>query len=396
MTNDAELAPPTQDEMQHDLLALFRGSVRMVLENVLEEEVKAMVGAWRWQRWGHRTDVRNGSFFRRLLTTMGWIDVRVPRTRQSGSPVGVIGRYRRRSAEIDEGIAEAYVRGVSTRGMGSVTRAIVGDAVSRTTVSRVTKELEAQVEELRRAPLTKPYAYVFLDGTFLNARWARKVENVAALVAYGVGPDGHRQLLGITVGGQESEDSWTELLQQLLERGLHGVRLVIADAHVGLANAVRRCLPDAKLQRCVVHIERNVLAKTPRRLRARVAREVSLVFEAPSLLDARRRLAQFKQNLGAHVPEAVACLESGFSAATQFYAFPKAHWRRIRSTNGLERLNGEIKRRIRSAGAFPDRQSALRLVTAVALRVTAIWAARRYLEMSLLADPEPKEAALTP
>jgi len=366
----------------------------MVLENLLEEEVKSMVGAWRWQRWGHRTDVRNGSFFRRLLTTMGWIDVRVPRTRQSGSPVGVIGRYRRRSAEIDAGIAEAYVRGVSTRGMSSVTRALVGDAVSRSTVSRVSKELEAQVEELRRAPLTKPYSYLFLDGTFLNARWARKVENVAALVAYGVGPDGHRQLLGITIGGQESEDSWTELLQQLLERGLQGVRLVIADAHVGLANAVRRCLPDAKLQRCIVHLERNVLAKTPRRLRSRVAREFSVVFEASNLIEARRRLTKFKQNLGVHIPEAVTCLEGGFAAATQFYAFPKAHWRRIRSTNGLERLNGEIKRRTRSAGAFPDRESALRLVTAVALRVTAVWTARPYLEMSLLDEPETKEVAI--
>src|SRR5262249_40326141 len=135
--------------------------------------------------------------------------------------------------------------------------------------------------------------------------------------------------------------------------------------------------------------------KTPRRLRARVAREVSRVFEAASLLEARRRLAQFKQNLGTHVPEAVACLEGRFSAATQFYAFPKAHWLRIRSTNGLERLNGEIKRRIRSAGAFPDRHSALRLVTAVALRVTTGWTARRYLEMSLLAEPDTKEVTLS-
>ena len=169
-----------------------------------------------------------------------------------------------------------------------------------------------------------------------------------------------------------------------MERGLSGVQLVVADAHAGLAKAVRRHLPEVPLQRCTVHLLRNVLAKAPQRLRARLAREVSNVFDAPSKADAQKRVDALKAGLGKQVPEAMKCLDDGFAAATQFYAFPKEHWHRIRSTNGLEALHGEVKRRTNAVGAFPDRGSALRLVTAVALNVTAIWTDRRYLDTSLL------------
>ena len=294
----------------------------------------------------------------------------------------MLGRYQRRAPEVDDLIAEAYVSGVSTRKMGAVTEALLGDRVGRSTVSRVTRRLEDEVEALRTAPLAEPITYLYLDATFLDARWARTVENVAALIAYGVDAAGKRRLLGVTIGPEESEASWTELLEQLVARGLRGVKLVITDEHAGLVKAVRRLLPEATRQRCVVHLERNVLAKTPARLRARVARAVAPIFQAPSRAEAKKRLAQFRVTLGAQVPEALACLEHGFEAATQFYAFPAAHWVRLRSTNGLERLHGEIKRRIRAVGAFPDRASALRLIVAVALRVTAIWDDRRYLDMT--------------
>jgi transposase-like protein len=201
-----------------------------------------------------------------------------------------------------------------------------------------------------------------------------------------VGPSGHRQLLGVTIGARESEDSWTELLQQLLDRGLRGVRLVIADGHAGIAAAVRHQLPEAKLQRCVVHLARNAFAKAPRRLWKRLGRELRHLFNASALNEARKRLVAFKAGLGAQLPEALKIVEDGFAAATQFYAFPKEHWLRIRSTNGLERLHGEIKRRIRSVGAFPDRLSALRLVTVVAVRTADAWQERRYVDMSLLDD----------
>lgn len=385
--------PATQDELRQDLRALFQGAIRVTIEMVLEEELKAMVGARRFERVGSRSDHRNGTYLRRMLTSLGQIEIAVPRSREQGSPVDVIGRYRRRTEEVDDMIAEAYVSGVSQRKMGKVTEALMGEQVSRSTVSRVAKRLDEAVDALRTQPIEGPHPYLYLDGTFLDTRWARKVENVSALLAYAVGPDGHRRLLGITIGAEESEASWSELLTQLLERGLMGVQLVIADEHAGLAAAVRRFLPEVRRQRCTVHLVRNVLAKVPHRLRKRVAREVATVFKAPSLKNAKQRLAEIKARWAKELPEAMKVLDRGFGAATQFYAFPEAHWARLRTTNGIERLHGEIKRRIRAVGAFPDRASALRLITAVALRVTEAWGKRRYLDLSLLESKEVSKAA---
>jgi transposase-like protein len=373
----------TQDELRTDLKSLFQGAIRLTLEMVLEEELKAMVGARRFERVAGRKDRRNGTYLRRVLTSLGQIELQVPRSRENGAPADVLGRYRRRTDDVDDLITEAYVQGVSQRGMGEVTEALMGERVSRSTVSRTAKKLDEAVTELREQPIEGAHPYLYLDATYLDARWARRVENVSALVAYAVGPDGRRRLLGITIGAEESEDSWADLLTQLLERGLSGVRLVIADEHAGLAAAVRRFLPEAERQRCTVHLQRNVLTKVPHRLRKRLARELSPLFKADGLTEAKKRRDELVDRWSKELPEAMDVLARGFAAATHFYAFPKAHWPRIRTTNGLERLHGEIKRRIRAVGAFPDRASALRLITAVALRTTQSWAARRYLDLSL-------------
>jgi transposase-like protein len=380
---------PTQENFRTDLRTLCQGAIRVALEVVLEEEIQALVGAKKWAREAQRIDSRNGTYLRRLVTSMGTVDLKVPRSREGGSAGSrVFDRYRRRSAEVDDTMVAAYVHGASTRDIGQITEALMGEHVSRSTVSRAARTLGTKVEDLRKAPIEGPIPYLFLDATFLDARWAREVENVSALVAYGVGLDGHRQLLAITIGAEESEASWSDLLAQLNERGLSGVQLVIADAHAGLAKAVRHHLPEAPLQRCCVHLQRNVVAKATQKLRARLAKAVWQVFLAPSKAEARQRMADLAAGLGRQLPESMECLDAGFEAATKFYAFPKAHWHRIRSTNGLERLHGEIKRRTNAVGAFPDRSSALRLITAVALNVTAIWTDRRYLDMSLLNSKE--------
>ena len=357
MQEIVEIGRATQDELRDDLRELFQGAIRLTLEMVLEEELKAMVGARRFERVGSRKDHRNGTYLRRLLTSLGQIEVAMPRSRDNGSPADVIGRYQRRSPELDEMMVEAYVSGVSQRKMGDVTEALMGERVGRSTVSRVAKRLDEAVEGLRRAPIEGPHPYLYLDATFLDARWARKVENVSALVAYAVGPEGHRRLLAVTLGAEESQQSWSELLEQLQDRGLGGVELVIADEHAGLAAAVRRFLPEARRQRCTVHLQRNVGARVPHRLRKRVAREVSVIFQTSGLAEAKKLLGEFGARWKKELPEAVEVLERGFGAATQFYAFPEAHWPRLRTTNSLERLHGEIKRRIKAAGAFPDRAS---------------------------------------
>lgn len=393
MTDVGEMVPVAQEAMRQDLQAMFRGAIRASLELFLEAELEALVGAEWYERVGGRRDRRNGTYTRRLLTSLGGIDVTVPRSRASGAPSEVVGRYRRRTAEVDALLTSAYVNGVSHRKAGELTEALMGERVSRSTVSRVTKELDAQVEALQRAPIVGAHPYLYLDATFVDARWARTVENVSALVAYAVGEDGHRHLLGVSLGVEESEASWSELLDQLVDRGLTGVQLVIADEHAGLAAAVRKWLPEAERQRCTVHLQRNVLAKVPHRLRKRVAREVAALFQAPSAAEARRQLEQLTARWHGQLPEAMACLTAGFATATTFYRFPPQHWRRIRTTNGLERLHGEIKRRTKAVGAFPDRASALRLITAVALKVTTKWSDRRYVDVSLLENREVEQAA---
>lgn len=393
MNDVGEFTAVTQEDVRQDLRAMFRGAIRASLELFLEAELEALVGAEWYARVGGRRDRRNGTYTRRLLTSLGQIDVAVPRTRATGSPSEVVGRYQRRTEEIDALLTSAYVNGVSHRKAGELTEALIGERVSRSTVSRVTKRLDAQVEALQGAAIDGAHPYLYLDATFVDARWARTVENVSALVAYAVGPDGHRHLLGVVLGVEESEASWAELLQQLVDRGLTGVQLVITDEHAGLNAAVRKWFPEAKRQRCTVHFQRNVLTKVPYRLRERVAREVAVLFRASSRPDAHRHLEELTARWQAQLPEAMTCLAKGFAAATTFYAFPAPHWKKIRTTNGLERLHGEIKRRTKAVGAFPDRASALRLITAVALKVSAIWSDRRYVDVSLLDKPDVEQAA---
>jgi transposase-like protein len=378
---------PTQEDFLVDLDARVRSAVQATIQLVLDEELERLVGAGPYERSDQRVDVRNGRYERRVVTTAGEVAVRVGRTRAGGAATAPLGRYARRRPEIDAAVTQAYVGGVSTRDMAGVTEALLGQGIGRSTVSRVTKRLEDQVDELRREPITEPIPYLYLDATFVDARWARTVENVSALVAYGVGPDGHRRLLGVHIGAQESEASWAGLLAELVARGLSGVQLVIRDEHAGLIAAARKALPEVRQQRCTVHLMRNVFTQVPQRHQKRLARELVAVLHAESLDAAKRNLKRFRLRFSKQFPEAVACLERGFADATSYYAFPSAHWLRIRSTNGLERLHGEIKRRTRAVGAFPDRASALRLITAVALQVTSIWSDRVYLDMSLFTDP---------
>ena len=384
MSEDVNESVPTQENIQNDLQMLFRGAICKVLMHALDAEVERLVGAPHGKRASHRHDFRNGSYSRSLMTTMGNIEVDIPRTREHGAAIGPLTRYARRTDEIDDMIVASYVSGVSTRKMGTVTTALLGKGVSRSTVSRVTKSLEEALDELRNTKLTDEICYLYVDATFLKARYAREVESMAALVAYGVGRDGHRKLLAVTVANAESQLSWTDLFSGLIERGLHGVQLIISDAHAGLINAVRSLFPEVPHQRCTVHLTRNVMAKAPRRLQSRLGRELSRIFAADSLADAKRKAAALKLGLGSQLPDAMACLDDGFTAATRFFAFPKQHWRRLRSTNGVERINAEIKRRTRAVGAFPDRASAARLVSAVCLQVAKAWAYRPYLDMQYL------------
>ena len=380
-------APLTQENIQTDLRSLFRTAIHQTLTVMLEAEIQELVGAPSGARTSGRRDVRNGSYPRQIVTSEGAIELAVPRSREHGAATATLGRYKRRVEALDDTIVAAYVNGVSTRNMAKVTASLLGATVDKSTVSRITAKLSHNIEALRSAPIGDEIVYLYLDATFLKTRWARQVESTAALVAYGVGRDGYRRLLGVTVDLAESEASWTELLSQLVARGLRGVELVIADEHAGLVAAVRKLFPEAKRQRCTVHFMRNIMTKAPARLHARLGRELSRIFDAPSLDVAKARAIELKGKLGKHLPEAMELLDKGWAAATQFYSCPSVHWKKIRTTNGVERLNVEIKRRTRSVGAFPDRASCLRLVTAVVVQQAQQWAYRPYLHTSGFRTP---------
>lgn len=381
---DAVFERASEEEIHADLGEVFRAAAKAGLELVLEEVLREMVGAAKWAKAKGRSDSYNGSYLRGLLTSMGHIDVKMPRARKAGAPVHVIGAYKRRMAEVDEAITSAYVRGVSTRGMSSVVEALAGEGLSSSAVSRVTARLEAKVEELRTRKLEGRYPYVFLDGTHLKLRWARSVESVPVLIAYGVNEAGRRELLAVEVGTEECELVWGGVLGGLIERGLQGVLLVISDDHKGIKAAVRAHLPEVPHQRCVFHLNRNVGSHVTRRLRKRVQGEASAIFKSKDLDQAKKRLAQFETRWSKELPEAVKCLKDGFPAASRFFAFPAEHHQRIRTNNGLERLNREVKRRTKSIDSFPDRPSTLRLVVAVAVDAAQAWGRRRYVDTSLL------------
>ena len=319
-----------------------------------------MVGARRFERVGSRKDHRNGTYLRRLLTSLGQIEVAMPRSRDNGSPADVIGRYQRRSPELDEMMVEAYVSGVSQRKMGDVTEALMGERVGRSTVSRVAKRLDEAVEGLRRAPIEGPHPYLYLDATFLDARWARKVENVSALVAYAVGPEGHRRLLAVTLGAEESQQSWSELLEQLQDRGLGGVELVIADEHAGLAAAVRRFLPEARRQRCTVHLQRNVGARVPHRLRKRVAREVSVIFQTSGLAEAKKLLGEFGARWKKELPEARGGPGAGLRGSDAVLRVPRgalapaAYHQQPRAAARRDQTQDQGRRRLPGPGQRPQ------------------------------------------
>ena len=240
---------PTQDDFDFDLTGRCRDAVRATIQVVLDEELERLVGAGRYEQSDQRVDVRNGSYQRRVVTTSGEVALRVGRTRAGGSSTAPLGRYARRRPELDAAITQAYVGGVSTRDMAAVTEALLDMRVERSTVSRVTRRLGDEVEALRRAPITEPVLYLYLDATFIDARWARSVDIVAALVAYGIGTDGHRRLLSVHIGAQEAEASWAELLSELVVRGLSGVRLVVRDEHAGIIAAAHKILPEVRQQR---------------------------------------------------------------------------------------------------------------------------------------------------
>lgn len=362
-----------------------REGIKAILEQVMEEEMDEQLQARHRERTARRRGERNGHYTRSLTTEAGHLDqIRVPRAREAPFLTEVFERYRRMTGSLEEAVLEMYLQGVSTRKVEQITGKLSGVKVSKDAVSRIAGRLDEALAEWRARRLDGPYPYLYLDATYLKARWAGAVRDVALLVAVGVSEEGYREVLAVEVAPGERGQTWRGLLQGLVERGLTGVRLVVSDGHEAIQQAVKVELPGAAWQRCVVHFERSVLAHVPQAESKAVAADLKVVFQAARRETAEALASGFAERYGASYPKAVAVLSRGLPSALTYTSFPSSHHRLIRTTNGLERVFREVKRRTRVVGVFPSEQSAETLATAVLLRVSEDWATRRYLDMAPL------------
>lgn len=370
-------------ELKHHLSGIVRVSVEETLNAMLDAEADALCQARRYERSTDRVDTRAGHYRRGLLTTAGPVTLKIPKLRNLPFETSIIERYRRKDSSIEEALVEMYLAGVSVRRVEDITEALWGTRVSPSTVSDLNQKIYGTIEEWRNRPIAGDFPYAFLDGIWLKRAWGGEVRNVAVLVAIGVNSEGFREILGVCEGAKEDSASWLAFLRHLKQRGLHSVKLMVSDKCLGLIEALGEVFPDALWQRCVVHFYRNVLRAVPKGK----AREVALMLKAIHAQEDRAaaqekvaavsvKLAEMK--LGA----ASKIVGEGAIETLNYYNFPSAHWRSLRTNNPLERLNREIRRRTRVVGSFPDGQSALMLVCA-RLRhiVTTKWGTVRYLRM---------------
>lgn len=374
---------------------VVRDSVEQTLNALLDAEADELCGAARYQRSPERLDTRAGHYRRTLHTKAGEVELRVPRLRSLPFETQIIERYRRRESSVEEALIEMYLAGVSVRRVEDITEALWGTRVSASTVSALNQKIYGQIESWRNRPIAGECPYLFLDGIWLKRTWAGEVQNVAVLVAVGVGRDGHRVILGVQEGAKEDRESWRNFLRHLKERGLAGLRLVVSDKCLGLVEALAEFYPEAAWQRCVVHFYRNVFTVVP----SSKVKDVAAMLKAIHAQEDRSAAAAKAEAVaakleGLRLPQAAAVLRAGVAETLTYMAFPREHWRCLRTNNMLERIMREIRRRTRVVGAFPDGQSALMLVAARLRHIAGTkWGSRRYLDMDRMRAADVEAAA---
>ena len=382
-----ELLRKHQGEPERDAL---REGLRWLVQELMELEVREQIGAGRYERTAARKTQRNGYRLRPWDTRLGSIELKIPKLRKGSYFPSLLERRRRAEKALVAVIQEAYVHGVSTRKVDELVRALGLDGVSKSEVSRLCAELDERMERFRNRPLEGEYPYLWLDAKAIKVRQDGRVVNMAAVVAVGVKASGEREVLGFDVGAAETYEFWQTFLRSLVARGLRGVRLAISDAHEGLKRAIADVLTGASWQRCRVHFMRNLLARVPKHAQPQVAAQVRSIFAQPDAVTARQRLQQVADELGSRYPQVAAFLRDAEDDVLAYMAFPAEHWRRIHSTNVLERLNRELARRCDVVGIFPNVAAALRLLGAVLEEQHDEWiASRKYFSPESMAKLAP-------
>lgn len=370
-------------------LDFLREAMQLVLQALIDLEATEVIGAGRYERSAERNTHRNGSRQRLLSTKAGDVELAIPKLRHGSFFPALLEPRRRIDRALWAVIMEAFIHGVSTRKVDDLVAALGIDAgVSKSSVSRICAELDQAVAEFRERRLDHTvFPYVFLDATYVKSHEGTHVVSKAIVVATGVAADGNREVLGLAVGDSEDKAFWTAFLRSLRARGLSGVQLVISDAHEGLRAAIDKVLLGAAWQRCRVHFLRNVLAKVPKGSAEMVAAAVRTIFAQPDAPAVAEQLDSIATKLGRQFPQVEEMLRDAAVDLTAFAAFPQAHWRKIWSTNPLERVNKEIKRRTNVVGIFPNELGVLRLAGSVLIEVHDEWQVteRRYLSEGSMA-----------
>lgn len=357
----------------------YRELLQGALNAILQAESAEQLGAERYERTGERRDVRNGTRARPLTTRLGTVELAVPRHRNVPFRTLVFDNYSRSEAALLTVMAEMVVNGVSTAKAGRVMEEVCGRSFSKSAVSEACRELDGRVREFRGRALEQEYPFVMVDATFPKAREDHRVRAKAPMIAVGLTRDGRKEVIGFGVYDGEDAGSWDDFARRLKERGLRGVRMVTSDARPEIAAAFARHFPDAPWQRCQAHFARNISDAAPKRLRVGLRQELAEMFNCRTLREARARRDEIVADYRDAAPGAVERLDAGFDDAMTVMELPEQVRRPVRTTNILERLNGEVGRRARVVRVFPSAESVERLAGALLCEENDRWQAKRKL-----------------
>ncbi|MBB86028.1 MAG: IS256 family transposase [Xanthomonadales bacterium] len=363
---------------------LLHEMVSYVTQRLMDFEVENLCGAGFNQRSDERSNHRNGYRQRRWETRAGAIDLKIPKLRKGSYFPAFLEPRKTSEKALVAVIQEAYVAGVSTRSVDDLVQAMGMTGISKSQVSRLCEEIDERVQAFLNRPLEGEWPYLWIDATYVKQRQAGRIVSVATIVAVAVNTDGRREVLGMGVGPSEAEPFWTEFLRSLTDRGLRGVRLIISDAHEGLKAAAAKVL-GSTWQRCRVHFMRNALAHVPKKQQAAVATMIRTAFAQESETEAHEQWRHVADQLRAKLPKLAKLMDEAENDVLAYRGFHPDHRNQIHSTNPLERLNGEIKRRTRTVGIFPNEAAIYRLVGALLLEQNDEWqVSRRYMSAESL------------
>ena len=366
---------------------LMKSLMKEALQEVLEAEMTELLGAGPHEREEGRRGYRAGHYERGLVTRIGKLELRVPRDRNGQFQTALFERYQRSEKAFVAALAEMYVQGVSTRKVKIITEELCGHGFSASSISAINKSLDEALTAFAERRLDEPYPYLILDARYEKVREGGVIRSQAVLIAIGIHEGGRREVLAVDVASRESQSSWKDFLVRLKDRGLHGVEFVVSDDHAGLKKAITEVLTEAAWQRCYVHFLRNALDYLPRKADDDCLQELRWLYDRRDLSEAQRDLAAWLAKWSTKYPKLTNWVEDHIGETLTFYRLPRAHHKHLKSTNMLERLNEEIKRRTRVVRIFPHTESCLRLVRALCVETHEMWLEdNRYLNMELLKE----------